>query len=85
MSLTIKLTSDIARCTGSTEFSVDAANYSEALWKLVAAFPACRDLLVNSKGELRDTVRCSAAGKILNEESTIGDAPVELFFIRSGG
>ena len=86
MSFTLELPGDIGGRVGAPTVIANTTTYPRALRQLVAAYPSVRGLLVNSKDELRQTIRCSLDGNILNEETLIPDGSrIKLFFIRAGG
>lgn len=86
MPFTLELPSDIGSRLEVTQVSFEGNKYRVALRKLANENPNIHDFLINSKNELRQTIRCSMNGRILEEDSVIPDgAQVQLFFIRAGG
>jgi molybdopterin converting factor small subunit len=86
MPFTIILPNDVAYRTGEAEIVVEAQTYEQAVWEIVNKYPACRDLLINSKDELRRTIRCTIGNEFLTWNTPIPTASkVRLVFAVSGG
>ncbi len=86
MSFILELSSDLCAKLGTPTVKLDAAKYPTALRRLADENPSVYSLLINSKGELRQTIRCSIQGKVIDDDTLIPDGTqVKLFFIHAGG
>lgn len=86
MPFNLELSTDLSARLGMSIIKLDAVTYPAALRRLADEYPVVHNLLINSKGELRQTIRCSIQGQIINDDTPIpADAQVKLFFIHAGG
>jgi molybdopterin converting factor small subunit len=86
MTFVLELPTDIASKIGATQVMIDLDEYPKALRQLALNKPEIHSLLINSKNELRQTIRCSVNGELLDTDSKILDGTrVKLFFISAGG
>jgi hypothetical protein len=86
MAFTLELTPDLCSRLGRKTVTIDSTSYPKALRWLADNHANIHDLLINSKNELRQTVRCSIGGEVIDNDLIIPDgARVKLFFIQAGG